>query len=1330
MFRAMARVLTSAAICMAFLAVAPAASAQNGTIAGTVTDAVTSAPVASVSVRLNGSTGQVVAQGSTDTSGHYQFGDVAPGTYYLRTTAVPSPYVAQAYAGISCVAVDCGPVTGTPIVVAAGATVTADVALSSGGSFTGTVRRAIDNAPVPSLSLHVYNSSTSFVKTVEVVTGGVYTVTGLPTGSYFARVAFPGSGPIPPQHNYIPEMYGGIQCPHALPQSDCRIASSTPIPVTAGTTTPGIDFLLDVPGAIRGQVTDQVSGLALVNVVLSAYIGATEVANAVSSSDGAYEFIGLPAGAYRVRTRTVPTGYVHEWSNGLCVGCAGTAATIAVGPGATVSAVNFVLGAGGRITGRVDRPCPDLPVGLLGPPALEAYSATGAFVQNATFDPLLTDPPGCVSFTYRIEGLAPGQYYLLVRDYPADPFNPFFASSGDFVDALFGGPDCVAADCDVRRGVPVPVLAGGVTAGIDIQLKRGASFTMAGGGASAGGPSPDYVLYDARGVPQSWVLRRNLFSSPEFVGLPPGTYYVGRPGALFDGIPCADCPPTSGTPIVIEPNSTGGFGVTINDPVGVQVSGTVRDAAGAAPLSTIAIELYSGAGRLIRAASSDVFGRYAFFGVTPGTYFLRTRNDRGYTDMTFANTSCAACDVRLGTPVVVSTVDVTAIDFTLTQGGVVSGAVTDTAGYALGGVAVSLLTPGGAVVEQAITSASGQFRVTVPAGSYRARAEGSAVHGAEIFSEAPCTSAQCDVAAGAAVPVSTAAVTPGINFTVSSCTAMTLTPPSLATGVAGRTYRQVLSTSGGSGAITFAVTSGVLPLGVSLGASTGIIEGTPSASGQHAFTIAALDAAGCATARAYTLDVHSCAFALSPSSATVPAAGGTVAVTISDPCGVQSVTATSFVTVQSNTPGQVVLDVPVNPGATVRSDTITIGRRVFTVLQAAVSSQPPFGVLDTPGDGVQVSGSLGVGGWALDDLGVARVQIFRDPVAGEPQTQIFIGTAVFVRGARPDIRQLYPTYPQNDRGGWGYLLLTNMLPNQGNGIFRIYAYAQDAEGSQTLLGARTIVGINAAATSPFGAIDTPAQGETVAGTAYVNWGWALTPQPKIIPTDGSTVQVLVDGVVIGAATYNLFRADVAGLFPGLANSGGPVGARTIDTTALAEGQHTIAWVVTDSAGAAAGIGSRYFTVANSADAQAIVATNSAQTSSVAPAPAETPPPPATLAVIPGDDLGRRVESLATDRRELRPRRLRPTERLELPLDRASDDERCAGTWDGYLVEGDRLEPLPVGAAIDRTGTFYWQPGPGFAGLFHLQFVRTACDGSKRQVSVAVTLRPQCAYASV
>ena len=96
------------------------------------------------------------------------------------------------------------------------------------------------------------------------------------------------------------------------------------------------------------------------------------------------------------------------------------------------------------------------------------------------------------------------------------------------------------------------------------------------------------------------------------------------------------------------------------------------------------------------------------------------------------------------------------------------------------------------------------------------------------------------------------------------------------------------------------------------------------------------------------------------------------------------------------------------------------------------------------------------------------------------------------------------------------MVLTNMLPNQGNGTYVFTIYARDREGQVTLLGTRTMTCSNATATLPFGTIDTPAQGETVSGSAYVNFGWALTQKPKAIPTDGSTLRVYVDGVLRGA----------------------------------------------------------------------------------------------------------------------------------------------------------------------------------------------------------------------
>jgi uncharacterized repeat protein (TIGR01451 family) len=242
---------------------------------------------------------------------------------------------------------------------------------------------------------------------------------------------------------------------------------------------------------------------------------------------------------------------------------------------------------------------------------------------------------------------------------------------------------------------------------------------------------------------------------------------------------------------------------------------------------------------------------------------------------------------------------------------------------------------------------------------------------------------------------------------------------------------------------------------------------------------------------------------------------------------------------------------------------------------------PPFGVVDTPANGATgVEGAIGVTGWALDDTGVARVVVSRDPVAGEPQgARIFIGDGVFVSGTRPDVAAAFPSYPNATRAGWGYMLLTNMLPGQGNGTFKLWIHAIDREGQEVLLGTRTITCSNAVASLPFGTLDTPGQGATTSGTLVV-FGWALTPLPGAIPTDGSTIQVFVDGAPVGHPVYNQYRADIATLFPGYANSNGAVGYYVLDTTTLANGIHSIAWLVTDDRGRSQGIGSRYFWVDN------------------------------------------------------------------------------------------------------------------------------------------------------
>jgi Viral BACON domain len=238
--------------------------------------------------------------------------------------------------------------------------------------------------------------------------------------------------------------------------------------------------------------------------------------------------------------------------------------------------------------------------------------------------------------------------------------------------------------------------------------------------------------------------------------------------------------------------------------------------------------------------------------------------------------------------------------------------------------------------------------------------------------------------------------------------------------------------------------------------------------------------------------------------------------------------------------------------------------------------KPPFGKFATPAEGSKVSGSIPVTGWALDDIEVEMVKIYNK----EGQQWRFVGDAVFVEGTRPDVEAAYKSYPFSNRAGWGYLLLTNMLPNKGNGSYQLKAIAKSSSGKETVLGIKTVIIDNDHAVKPFGTIDTPTQGGIASGSAYVNFGWALTPQPNLIPLDGSTIDVFIDGARVGSPVYNLYRKDIATLFPEYRNKDGAVGYFYINTLKYPDGMHTISWRVKDNADNTEGIGSRYFFIKN------------------------------------------------------------------------------------------------------------------------------------------------------
>jgi hypothetical protein len=83
--------------------------------------------------------------------------------------------------------------------------------------------------------------------------------------------------------------------------------------------------------------------------------------------------------------------------------------------------------------------------------------------------------------------------------------------------------------------------------------------------------------------------------------------------------------------------------------------------------------------------------------------------------------------------------------------------------------------------------------------------------------------------------------TKAMTLTVNSAATLTITTTSLPNGALNAAYNATLQSTGGYGALTWSITSGTLPTGLSLNASTGAITGTPTVGGLSSLTFQVMD---------------------------------------------------------------------------------------------------------------------------------------------------------------------------------------------------------------------------------------------------------------------------------------------------------------------------------------------------------------------------------------------------------------------------------------------------------------------------------------------------------
>ncbi len=220
-------------------------------ISGTVTDAVTTNPIAGASIRVFD--GQIlIASVLTDPSGGYLV-NVPAGNYIVVANA--NSYQAQA--------------DGTTVEIGRIALVNFAL-VSNPGTIAGTVTDAVTTNPIPGASVKIFQGTTLIDSALTDVNGN-YIIANLAPGNYFVVATADGY----------------------------QTAFSSQI-VTAGATTIA-DFALNAPaGAISGTITDACVGNPVSGALVVVTDGSVIVGFILSDANGFYTIPDLAAGTYTV----------------------------------------------------------------------------------------------------------------------------------------------------------------------------------------------------------------------------------------------------------------------------------------------------------------------------------------------------------------------------------------------------------------------------------------------------------------------------------------------------------------------------------------------------------------------------------------------------------------------------------------------------------------------------------------------------------------------------------------------------------------------------------------------------------------------------------------------------------------------------------------------------------------------------------------------------------------------------------------------------------------------------------------------------------------------
>jgi RHS repeat-associated protein len=653
----------------------------GGEIRGRVVDAVTKAPLKEIVVcaYVPGVGGGCP---STNASGEYAITDLELGQYRVEfrpSTFAHQNYLRQYYN-------EKATESEANLVSVGAAAVVSEIngALQPGGSITGHVTNAKTKEPITDAEVAFYGETSEFPLQYAYTDGtGKYELEGLKSGTY--RVGFLPFG-------YEASYYNGRT----------SLATADGIKITAGSAATGIDGALRPLASISGVVKDATTHAARVGI--EACVSSENFSFsgcAPTDSEGRYTVNGLAPGHYRVEFYDYGGGYLTQYYNHETD--FEKADLVAVEAGEAVTGIDADMVAGGHITGTVTAQAGGLPI-------------KGIQVCATAISPM--QGGGCAQSaadgSYTIIGLATGSYRV---DFAALEG----AESANYLTQYFNGK---AAESEADA---VSVAAGATTEHINAVMAAGGQIHGKVTARSSEAPVSAYVCAAPSGGGQEHCAPTGTGGEYAVSSLSTGSYIVrftSNEGVFavqyYKGVALEN----EATPVAV---TAGAQTDEINGqlPAAGQISGTVTSSVTSKPISKANVCLFSSEGVFQKCTSPDTTGKYTLTGLAAGQYKVEFEpycfeyyEPKCNYEYQYYNGKKNAAEADL---VEVKEATTTGeINAALVPDGEITGRVTKEDGTtALAGISVcaSAISEGG--YGCATTSASGEYAVQVPLGSYR-----------------------------------------------------------------------------------------------------------------------------------------------------------------------------------------------------------------------------------------------------------------------------------------------------------------------------------------------------------------------------------------------------------------------------------------------------------------------------------------------------------------------------------------------------------------------------------------------------------------------------------